>query len=132
MTTAWVPHPEAAALMGGPPDGVRLICWDGRSAAPTHDLDRVALYVPPTWSKAAAIEALGTLPMLQVIQLLSAGADWILPQVPDGVTLCDAQGVHDPAVAEWVLTALLTLVRRFDEVRRLPARMRSAPAWLGR
>src|SRR3954449_5273685 len=46
-------------------------------------------------------------PNLKVVQTRSAGVDWILDYVPDGVTLCSAKGARDPAMAEWVLWAIL-------------------------
>jgi phosphoglycerate dehydrogenase-like enzyme len=52
---------------------------------------------------------------LQVIQAFSAGVDSIVGRVPPGVTLCDAAGVHDVAVAEWVMTAILASQRRLAE-----------------
>lgn len=108
--------------MGDPPTGSKLVVWDGHSPAPDEGLDEVALFVPPTWNKPAALDALVTLPHLKVIQLLSAGADWILPHVPEDVVLCDAKGVHDPAVAEWVLATVLAMVRRLDDFVRQQAR----------
>ena len=37
----------------------------------------------------------------------SAGVDWIVDRIPDGVTLCGARGTRDRAMAEWVVAALL-------------------------
>ncbi len=48
---------------------------------------------------------------LQVIQALSAGVDALIEHVPRGVTLCDAAGAYDAAVAEWVLMAILASQR---------------------
>lgn len=48
---------------------------------------------------------------LQVIQALSAGVDSLVGHVPAGVTLCDAAGAYDGAVAEWVLMAILAAQR---------------------
>jgi len=48
---------------------------------------------------------------LQVIQALSAGVDSLVGHVPAGVTLCDAAGAYDDAVAEWVLMAILAAQR---------------------
>ncbi len=42
-----------------------------------------------------------------MIQVLSAGTDWIEDHVPPGVILCSARGARDAPVAEWVLAALL-------------------------
>ena len=52
---------------------------------------------------------------LRVIQAFSAGVDSILDRIPPGVTLCDAAGVHDVAVAEWVVMVILASQRRFAE-----------------
>jgi phosphoglycerate dehydrogenase-like enzyme len=46
---------------------------------------------------------------LQVVQALWAGIDMLLPILPPGVTLCDAQGVHDIPTAEWVVMAILAM-----------------------
>lgn len=67
-----------------------------------HDVSR-ALEV------AAQIDGLGA------IQTFSAGVDAIADRIPPGVTLCDASGVHDVAVAEWVVMAILASRRRLPE-----------------
>jgi phosphoglycerate dehydrogenase-like enzyme len=48
---------------------------------------------------------------LRVVQTLSAGVDIYDGLIPEGVMLCDAAGVHDVAVSEWVLAALLAMQR---------------------
>jgi len=52
---------------------------------------------------------------LRYFQTFSAGVDRIVGKLPVGVTLCDAAGVHDIAVAEWVLMATLASRRRLPE-----------------
>ena len=47
------------------------------------------------------------MPRLEVVQVRSAGVDWIVDKIPDGVTLCGARGTRDRAMAEWVVAALL-------------------------
>jgi phosphoglycerate dehydrogenase-like enzyme len=47
------------------------------------------------------------LPALEVVQVRSAGVDWIVDQIPPHVTLCGARGTRDGAMAEWVVAALL-------------------------
>ncbi|WCB91917.1 hypothetical protein DSM104299_00595 [Baekduia alba] len=47
------------------------------------------------------------LPNLEVVQVRSAGVDWIVDKVPAHVTLCGARGTRDRAMAEWVVAALL-------------------------
>ena len=38
---------------------------------------------------------------MQVIQTLSAGVNMVTPYVQPHMTLCNASGSHDVAVAEW-------------------------------
>src|SRR4051812_36347188 len=67
--------------------------------------DPAAVFAVPASSEAA--EALAGMPDLQVVQVLSAGIDWVEPHVPDGVTLCNAGDARSPAVAQWVVPAIL-------------------------
>ena len=69
----------------------------------SHDLDAVA-------------DAIARLDDLRVVQTLSAGVDWIVDLIPAGITLCDASGVHDIAVAEWVVMAILAANRRLPQL----------------
>jgi phosphoglycerate dehydrogenase-like enzyme len=62
-------------------------------------------------------ELLPRMSALRVIQTLSAGVDWLLPVLPRGVTLYDAGGARDVAVAEWVLAAILASTRSLPELR---------------
>jgi phosphoglycerate dehydrogenase-like enzyme len=57
------------------------------------------------------------MPELRVLQTLAAGVDWLLPHVPPGVTVCDAGGARNAAVAEWVLAAILASTRTLPELR---------------
>ena len=62
-----------------------------------------------------AIDHAAHIEALRVIQAFSAGVDSIIGRVPPGVILCDAAGVHDVAVAEWVMTVILASQRRLPE-----------------
>jgi phosphoglycerate dehydrogenase-like enzyme len=62
-----------------------------------------------------ALEAAPHVGGLRYIQTFSAGVDRIVERIPPGVTLCDAAGVHDVAVAEWVVMAILASRRRLPE-----------------
>ncbi len=53
------------------------------------------------------VNALPGLDRLAVVQVLSAGTDWVENSVPPQATLCSARGARDGPVAEWVLGALL-------------------------
>jgi phosphoglycerate dehydrogenase-like enzyme len=89
--------PENVELVDAPRDDVRF-------AVPAYGVE-VDLYA---------------LPALEVVQVLSAGVEWMLDRVPPGVTLCNARGARDRAMAEWVVAALLAdlkQVRPFAEAQ---------------
>jgi phosphoglycerate dehydrogenase-like enzyme len=48
---------------------------------------------------------------VHVVQSQYAGVDAFLSFVPPGATLCDAQGVHDIPVAEWIVAAILASLK---------------------
>lgn len=97
-----------------PPD-VELVLFP-ESGLPDAELAGIEL-LALTWERPAMLEALARMPALRVVQSLSAGIDWVLPHVPDRVVLCDAAGVHDVPVAEWVLAAILAELKRLPEAR---------------
>jgi phosphoglycerate dehydrogenase-like enzyme len=96
-----------AALERVLPDGVVLV--DG----PRDDVR----FAVPTWG--VDFDA-ALLPALEVVQVRSAGVDWIVDRVPPHITLCGARGTRDRAMAEWVVAALLADlkgVRPFGEAQ---------------
>jgi phosphoglycerate dehydrogenase-like enzyme len=58
---------------------------------------------------------------VKVVQSQFAGVDAYLSFVPPGATLCDAQGVHDTPVAEWIVTAILASLKYIPFYVRLQA-----------
>jgi phosphoglycerate dehydrogenase-like enzyme len=66
-----------------------------------------AAFVLPDWEDRETLDALPRLERLRVVQVLSAGTDWIEARVPAWATLCNARGARDASVAEWVVGALL-------------------------
>jgi phosphoglycerate dehydrogenase-like enzyme len=107
----WLPEPDAAELMGGLPDGMVADVWTGDDQLP-DSAGQVEVVVLPFGVPPSRMPVLAKLPRLRLIQLMSAGAEHVIPFVPPGVTLCNARGVHDPAVAEWVLAVILAQVRQ--------------------
>jgi phosphoglycerate dehydrogenase-like enzyme len=117
----WIAHERGRELLGEPPAGVEVeVCED--VVAPPSDPADVRFWVPPFSSTVRPAELLPKLTGLEVIQLLSAGADNWVDHVPPGVLLCDARGVHDPSVAEWVLGAAIGVLRRFPTFARAQER----------
>jgi phosphoglycerate dehydrogenase-like enzyme len=98
---AWVENGSGHEAMGPAPDGWTVEPFpDEPASAP--NLERVE-FVVAGWPASKLREV----PNLKVVQTRSAGVDWIVEHVPDGVTLCSAKGARDPAMAEWVLWAIL-------------------------
>jgi phosphoglycerate dehydrogenase-like enzyme len=81
------------------------------------DLARVDLIVPTGRSRQALFDTLRAPGRLRVIQTLSAGVDWLIGRVPEGVVVCNARGVYDGPLAEWVVGAILAFQRGFVRAR---------------
>ena len=107
----WLPEQDAVSEMGGLPDGLVADVWTGGKKLP-DSADEVEVVVLPFWVPPSRMAVLAKLPRLKLIQLMSAGAENVVPFVPSGVTLCNARGVHDPAVAEWIMAVILAQVRQ--------------------
>lgn len=91
--------------------------------APLPDLAEVDLVVPLRRIRAALFEALAGAPgRLRVIQTLSAGVDWLAGRVPEHVTVCNARGVYDVPLAEWVVGAILAMQRGLIRARDAQAK----------
>ncbi len=52
------------------------------------------------------------------MQTLTAGVDNVWPYLPEGVTLCNAKGVHDASTAELVVGLMIASLRHFPEFVR--------------
>jgi phosphoglycerate dehydrogenase-like enzyme len=103
---------DVRELAFGPvPDGWEVRDWpDDPAAAPDRGDVR---FVVPSSGRARGLE---DLPAVEVVQVRSAGVDWIAGRVPEGATLCSARGARDSAVAEWVVAAILADAKRAREV----------------
>ncbi|WP_026922945.1 2-hydroxyacid dehydrogenase [Glycomyces arizonensis] len=113
----WIAHEEGRELLGPLPDGVDVEVYSGRDGYPS-DPAGVDFWVPPFLAQSKVTAPLGDMTSLRAIQLLSAGAEVWAPVVPDGVTLCDARGVHTGVTAEWTIGAILASMRGFDVFAR--------------
>jgi phosphoglycerate dehydrogenase-like enzyme len=87
-------------------DSVRRLAGsvDGVELRGLHDRVDDVEFLVPEWGD---VPDLAAMPALRVVQLLSAGSDWIDDRIPPGVTLCNARGTRDIPVAEWVAGAIL-------------------------
>lgn len=81
------------------------------------EFHRAEFLVPPYGSR-RVLEALPGMRDLRVVQANSSGVEWLLPHVPEGVTVCNARGTRDIVVAEWVLAAILAMTKDLAHWRR--------------
>lgn len=106
LVLAWIADEPERRNLGPIPVGVEITSGD-------DGLEEVEFVVADGLLDDVAARLERT-PSVKVVQTLSAGVDWV-PPLPAGVTLCDARGVHDIGVAEWVMAAILASVRRLPE-----------------
>ena len=93
------------------PAAVTAHVWESGDLPDADVLDVVAVHVLPYTFDAASFAAVSALPRLRVLQTLTAGYEHVLGHLPDGVTLCNAGGVHDDSTAELALTLMLAAQR---------------------
>lgn len=108
--SVWMRDREQRQCAGPMPKGVELHLIPEGSPLPAA-IRGVEFLVPPYDSR-PVLELLAQMPKLTVVQAISAGTEWLLPWVPEGVTVCSARGTRDTAVAEWVLAAIFAMEKR--------------------
>jgi phosphoglycerate dehydrogenase-like enzyme len=92
--------------------------WTGGEELP-DSAEEVEVIVMPFRVRPELTAKVARLPNVKLIQLRSAGAETVVSYVPEGVTVCNARGAHDPATAEWVAGVI------FAQLRDLPRFVRS-------
>ena len=90
------------------PPGIEIIRVPSK---PTGSFE-VEFWIPP-FHQSAAVEVFPHLKGVKVAQSMLAGVDWLLKLVPATVQVCDGQGLHNAATAEWVLAAILASLKYF-------------------
>jgi phosphoglycerate dehydrogenase-like enzyme len=108
MLRVGYPATLSAELFSGFPTEVELI-----PISETLDRDvEIDVWVPDPYQT----RAIKTWPHLRGVRLvlsLMAGTEWIPRTVGPHVTICNAQGAHNIATAEWTLSAILAMLKNF-------------------
>jgi phosphoglycerate dehydrogenase-like enzyme len=112
MTTIWTQWDDLTL-----PVGITHLPTDGIAPA-AEDLDAIEFYVPRYMGGPAAIAMVPEMKSLKVIQSPNAGVDDVLKIRPEGVTLCNAAGVHDASTAELAVALSIASRRGFAAFAR--------------
>jgi phosphoglycerate dehydrogenase-like enzyme len=101
----WIPD-DTPERFRGRLDGLAVVHDYPTKEAPDGKLGRGDILVAAHHVRSA----LWTIPQidgLRLVQTFSAGVDTLVDRLPPGITLCNASGVHDVGVAEWIMLAIL-------------------------
>lgn len=104
--TVLVPDEAGEAALAGV-NGLDVVRYEVDGELP----ERAEVLVPGFLAPADPAAFLARLPNLALIQLLTAGAEAWVGQVPDHVMLSVARGAHGGSTAEWALATLLAVYR---------------------
>lgn len=92
--------------------------YDPNIAQLTDEQRTATILIPPYRGTHRGLPLLAQRPKLRMVQLLSAGADEWIDEVPGHVVLATARGAHARPVAEWVISAILTMYRQWPALVR--------------
>ncbi|MFI6450124.1 2-hydroxyacid dehydrogenase [Streptosporangium amethystogenes] len=107
----WVPSKAAADVLCDLPE-VECVVYDGTEPVP-EGAEQVEVWIPPLTPVAGLPELLARMTGLRLLQTVTAGVDAYRPHLTEGVTLCNARGVHDAGTAEWAMGAMIAVLREF-------------------
>ncbi len=81
------------------PAGMEFLPTNGELPTPDQYAN-IEFYVPKYMAGKPSYEPILHMPNLKVVQLMMAGFEEALPYMREGITLCNARGVHDASTAE--------------------------------
>jgi phosphoglycerate dehydrogenase-like enzyme len=98
------------------PEGYDVKFYSGgeRPASPAE----VEFYVPSYMGGGDVLDIVREMPALKVVQLQTAGFEHVQSRLAEGVTLCNARGVHDASTAELAVGLILATYRRLPRAVR--------------
>jgi phosphoglycerate dehydrogenase-like enzyme len=118
--TVLVPDEYGVSALAGM-EGVEAVVYDPDRPLPPQ-AEQAQVLVPGFLSKTATVAMVGKLPALQLVQLLTAGAEFWIGKLPEGVMLSTGRGAHGGSTAEWTVGALLAIYRELIDFDRLRQR----------
>ncbi|MFF7380564.1 2-hydroxyacid dehydrogenase [Streptomyces massasporeus] len=124
----WLPIPPDE--IEGLPDGPDYRFWNGAEEFPADPADCAFYVVPYMKPSPLCVRPMARMSNVQVVQTLSAGIDHVEPglgQLPAGVRLCNARGVHEASTGELTLALILASLRGIPDFVRAQDR----GEWLG-
>ena len=113
----WVPYSDWVADVEKLSPEIAVDVYSGEGPPPDTVGD-VEFYVAPYSFSVASLELTREMKSLRVLQLLTAGYEHVLQYVPDGITVCNAGGVHNSSTAELALTLTLSSLRGIPDFVR--------------
>jgi phosphoglycerate dehydrogenase-like enzyme len=113
----WVPYSDWVADVEKLSPEIAVDVYTGEGSPPDSVRD-VDFYVAPYTFTVASLEIVREMSSLRVLQLLTAGYEHVLQYVPEGVTVCNAGGVHNSSTAELALTLTLSSLRGIPDFVR--------------
>ncbi|MEU1001168.1 2-hydroxyacid dehydrogenase [Streptomyces tibetensis] len=124
----WLPIPPDD--IDGLPEGPDYRFWNGEDDFPADPADCAFYVVPYMKPSPLCVRPMGRMSNVRVVQTLSAGIDHVEPglgQLPAGVRLCNARGVHEASTGELTLALILASLRGIPDFVRAQDR----GEWLG-
>lgn len=122
MVRIGVDEKLAEELLAGFPPEAQIV----RIPRQSSEIVDVDFWIIP-FARKNAQETFLRLRGVKVVQSMMAGIDWIAPWLPKDVVLCDGRGIHDISASEWVLAAILAMMKRLPLYRD----MQTAQMWRG-
>ncbi|MER7248970.1 2-hydroxyacid dehydrogenase [Kribbella sp. NPDC000426] len=113
---AWLPWENPGDFLRGMPAGYDVDFYAGGERPAS--LDQVEFYVPSYMGGGDVLDIVREMPALKVVQLQTAGFEHVQSRLAEGVTLCNARGVHDASTAELAVGLILATYRRLPRAVR--------------